>query len=361
MDKQPHLLVCISAHGFGHVAQTAPVLNALYARMPNLRITVRSLAPLQHLSSRIHVPFDYVRASRDIGMVMSSALDVNVKASANAYRAMHRDWGAKVRHEATALRELAPDFMLSNVGYLSLAAANRVGIPCAAMSSLNWADIFRHYCGAISGTHHITTQMQVAYNNADAFLCLTPGMPMEELYHRQVIGPVADVGQHRRDEINTRLNLHPDEKLVLVSLGGIAGHLSMSHWPRLPGMRWLVPADWRSTHPDAHVLESLNMPFGDILASVDVLICKPGYGSFVEAACSGVSVLYCSRDDWPETVALAGWLAEHGMCWEVSRAALESGNFKEILAELLAWPRPKPVVPTGIAEAADWLETRLRA
>ena len=76
MDKQPHLLVCISAHGFGHVAQVAPVLNALGERMPDLRLTVRATAPLVHLQSRIRIPFNYVRDSGDIGMLMSSALDV---------------------------------------------------------------------------------------------------------------------------------------------------------------------------------------------------------------------------------------------------------------------------------------------
>ena len=360
MDKQFHLLVCISAHGFGHVAQTAPILNLLHARMPALRITIRTMSPLTHLQSRIHVPFDYIREPSDIGMLMTSALDVNVKASADAYHAMHRDWGAKVMREATALRELAPDFVLSNVGYLPLAGANRIGVPCAAMSSINWADIFAHYCGAISGAHHITTQMQVAYNNAEAFLRFTPSMPMRELYHQQVIGPVAAAGQYRRAEINTCLNMHPDEKLVLVSLGGIAGNLPMDAWPRLPGVRWLVPADWRSMHPDAHVLESLNMPFSDVLASADALICKPGYGSFVEAACSGVPVMYSNRDDWPESVFLAQWLAEHGLCREVSRAALESGSFSGPLLELLAQPRPQPVAPAGIVEAVDWLEKRLR-
>jgi len=360
MDKQSHLLVCISAHGFGHVAQTAPVLNALHARMPDLRITIRSMASMEHLRSRIHVPFDYVREGSDIGMLMSSALDVNVKASADAYQQVHRDWGSRVMREASALREFSPDFVLSNVGYLPLAGANRAGIPCAAMSSLNWADIYAHYGAGISGTHHITTQMLVAYNSAEVFLSLTPGMPMNDLYHRQVIGPIAEVRQSRRGEINNRLNMHPDEKLVLVSLGGITGRLPTERWPRLPGVRWLVPADWRSMHPDAFVLESLEMPFGDVLASVDALVCKPGYGSFVEAACAGVPVLYGSRADWPETAALTQWLAEHAISREVSRLALESGDFATALEAVLNQTKPQPVAPTGIAEAVDWLEKRLR-
>lgn len=53
-----HLVVSISGHGFGHVAQTAPILNLLHERMPQVRITVRSAVPAEHLHSRIHAPFE---------------------------------------------------------------------------------------------------------------------------------------------------------------------------------------------------------------------------------------------------------------------------------------------------------------
>ena len=45
------------------------------------------------------------------------------------------------------------------------------------------------------------------------------------------------------------------------------------------------------------------MNFADLLASSDALLCKPGYGSFVEAASCGVPVLYVARPDWPESLS----------------------------------------------------------
>ena len=35
MRNTPHLVVSITGHGFGHVAQTAPVLNRLISFFPN--------------------------------------------------------------------------------------------------------------------------------------------------------------------------------------------------------------------------------------------------------------------------------------------------------------------------------------
>ena len=359
ISNKPHLLVFISAHGFGHIAQTAPVLNALRQRLPKLRLTLDCAAPPAHLHARIHGDFKLLPESADIGMLMSSALDVRVEHSAAAYRRAHRDWPRRVEEEARRLQSLAPDFILSNVGYLPLAAARLAGIPCAAMCSLNWYDIYSHYCAGLPDADEISQQIRASYAGAEAFLRLTPGMEMADLPNRRLIGPIAEVGRNRRDEINTQLRLAPAEKLVLVSLGGIASRLPIELWPRLQGVRWLVQADWGAAHPAAVVLESLRLPFGDILASSDALICKPGYGSFVEAACGGVPVLYVSRADWPETGALTQWLHGHSLGREVSRQMLEKGTFADELQSLWQAPRPAPIQPTGVAQAAAWLAEKL--
>jgi hypothetical protein len=123
-----HLVVSISGHGFGHVAQTAPVLNLLHERAPELRLTVRSSVPLAHLRSRIHVPFEHLPSEGDIGMVMSSALDVRTEESVARYRAFHADWDTRVDSEARLLHDLGADMVFSNVGYLPVAGAQRAGI-----------------------------------------------------------------------------------------------------------------------------------------------------------------------------------------------------------------------------------------
>lgn len=352
----PHLVVSISGHGFGHVAQTAPILNRLYERMPQLRITVRTSVPLSHLRSRIHAPFAYLPCEGDIGMRMSSALDVCVDESRAAYRVFHADWKARSAAEARLLRELEADFMLSNVGYLPLAGAQRAGIPNAALCSLNWADIYRHYCGE----DEITAQIRDCYARADVFLRATPGMAMPDLPNLVPVAPIAATGANRREALDRLLKLAPGERLVLISLGGIDTPLSIERWPRIHGARWLVQKNWQANHPDAIVLETLPMDFSDLLASSDALICKPGYGSFVEAACSGVPVLYVRRPDWPESPALIAWLEQHGLCREISRSALEQGNFADVLDELWGATQPEPIIPEGADQVVEWIMERLQ-
>lgn len=183
-------------------------------------------------------------------------------------------------------------------------------------------------------------------------------MAMNDLPNLVPVAPIAAVGANRRDELNRHLGLSKEEKLVLVSLGGIASRLPVERWPRIGGVRWLVQGSWQVSHPDAIEIEPLPLDFGDLLASSDALLCKPGYGSFVEAACSGVPVLYVGPIGWPETPAMVKWLQRHGTCREIPREQLESGNIAGELESLWRMPRAERVMPDGVAQAADWLMRR---
>ncbi|WP_407897436.1 hypothetical protein [Ferrigenium sp. UT5] len=352
---QPHLVVSISGHGFGHLAQTAPVLNRLHQLLPRMRLTVRSGLPLAHLRSRIHVPFAHLGSEGDLGMAMSSALDVLAAESRAAFARFHAGWERRVADEARLLRELGADMVFANVGYLPLAAAQHAGIANAALCSLNWFDIYRHYCG----DDDIAARMFASYAQADAFLRATPGMAMATLPNLVPVAPVADSGANRRDELDRHLGLSREERLVLVSLGGIASRLPLEGWPRIDGVSWLVQESWQVRHPDAIVLESLPLPFSDLLASCDALLCKPGYGSFVEAACSAVPVVYVNRADWPESPALIAWLQQHGTCREVSRTMLERGDLAGALHAVWRAPRREPIIPRGNDDVANWLAHHL--
>ena len=341
-----HLFVDISSHGFGHFAIAAPVLNAVAEMCPNLRLTVRSGLPLAKLRQRIAPPFEHIEATSDFGYVMHDALSIDLAATADAYRAAHTDWPTRIAAEASFLEHLRPDVVLSNVSYLPLAGAAIAGIPALAICSLNWADLFAHFFGHEDWAAPIHAEMLDAYRAAAKFIRITPAMAMADLTNTVMVGPVASLG-HRRD-----LGLNGD-KAVLIALGGIDHHLPVDHWPRLPGIRWLVAEHWQCSHPDAIPYERFGLSFTDLLCSADAIVTKPGYGTFTEAACNGAPVLYQRRADWPEQECLIDWLRDHGRCREISGADLEAGDLSGPLAKL--WQQAPLRVPQadGAREAAE--------
>ncbi len=347
------LFVDISPHGLGHLAQMAPVLNALHDRQPGLALVIRSGLDLHQLQSRIGAPFLHLHESSDFGYVMHDAVRIDMAASAHAYQTAHEDWEGRVAAESRLLAGLNISHVLSDVSYLPLAGAARAGLPAAALCSLNWADLFLHFFGHETWATPIHEQMLAAYDSARGFLRCEPAMPMQNLGNTLAIAPVIPTLPQRRKPVGA----WPTEgvRRILIAMGGITMRLPLEDWPRHPGVEWWVPEEWHCTHPDARSHNCRGAAFTTLLAGMDAIITKPGYGTFVEAAALGVPVLYQAREDWPEQQVLTDWLKQHARCAVVEPQVLAAG---EVLAELeTLWSLPPaPGFPVhGADQAADWL------
>lgn len=354
----PHLLLDISAHGLGHLGQVAPIINALAQRVSGLRLTVKSALPRARLEARLALPFAHVEGASDFGFRMLDAMRIDRVATAEDYRRFHANWPQRVADEADAMRKLQPDFVLCDVAYLPLAAAARCGIAAAAMSSLNWADLVALEFADDAWAAPVIEEMRDAYRTAP-FLALTPAMPMPWLPEVITVGPVAMRGQGRRQMLCSLLGIDPLARVVLVALGGLAGSLPVEEWTGGSDIVWLVSRDWKISHPRCRDFEVAGWSFPELLASVDAVVCKPGYGTFTEAACAGVPVAYLRRESWPEQEPLIEWLRRVGVAAEVTEEVLVSGAVSALLDRLWAVGRPQAVEPVGVGEAAEWLTARM--
>jgi hypothetical protein len=332
-------------------------LNALRQRRPAIRLTVQSMLPKAVLRERISGDFVVIAGAADFGMLMVDALEAKVAESLAAYRAFHAEWGERLAWQERVLREAAPDGVLADIPYLTLAAAARLNLPALALCSLNWADILQGYCANEPDLAVLRAPILAAYNSAVAFLQPAPSMPMPELDNARPIGPIAALGRNRRAEIDRRLGLREGATLVLMGLGGVDMRPPLENWPEFPGVRWLTPPDWEVARADRVNWAALSdCSMLDLIRSCDVLFTKPGYGAFTEAACNGTRVLYVERDDWPEEPWLSDWLMAHGNGVKIGRRQLATGDVAEPLSALLDQPAKPPVAPTGAVEAAEWLE-----
>ncbi len=347
----PHIVATVSGHGFGHLSISAPVLNRLCRDIPELRLTIISGLPRERLRTRIRGPFTYQHSVIDSGVAMDPDLSVRVNETADTYRRLHDNWNERIRDYAGTLKLLDCDLVLSNVSCLSLAAAKHQGLPAVAICSLNWADIYHYYCRHNREFGRVHEQMTAAYQSAAVFLKPTPCMPMSELANTRQVGPIAESGTDRKAEICSQLDIDPNRKLVLVAMGGHDLQLSID-WPELDDICWLVSRGEETNHPNVAVFEDLGLPFLDLLASCDLLIGKPGYGSFTEAACMGKPVLYILRPDWPEEHYLVQWLKQQSLCKELTPRRLRNSEFVEDVLDLLnddpLSARPEPA---GVSEA----------
>lgn len=316
-----------------------------------MRLTIQTGLPRDFLATR-YSGFDYVPEIADFGFYMVSATGIDLDASFAGYRRLHADFDSLVTMESERLRRALPDLILSNVAYVPLAAAARAGIPGVAMSSLNWADMFAHYLGDRPGAADILADMRRAYGQATWFLRCCPAQVMTVPNLRD-IGPIGRPGVDRRGE----MKVGHGRRIGLIAFGGIDHSLPLVDWPELPGWLWLSSLNDLPERPDLMPWREAGIDsFTDVIASVDVVVTKPGYGTFTEAGMSGTPVLYLPRPDWPESPHLDIWLSNHTRSLSVTVDNLCGPDLPALLQMLFSLPVPRVAEPTGVAEAADILD-----
>jgi hypothetical protein len=360
--KSPHLLLALSGHGYGHLAQCAPVANALRADIPELQLSVCSELPREVLAERLDGLFAYRCVELDPVLRMFNAWEVDVPASQQVYRGFHAHWEAGLQQDVELLRQFSPDVVLADIPYRILLAAAQLDMTAVAMCSLNWADIYAAYCKGDRADRHLLAQMMSGYRAAHTFLTPQPAMPMPQLDNTRVIGPIARRGVRQKALLCKQSGIAETMNIVLVALGGIVTEMPLQSWPRMDDTVWLfTTATGRVKRDDLLQVSALGLPYIDVLASVDLVLTKPGYGTYAEAVCNAVPVLSIERPDWPETAVLNQWAQQHGHLELMTREQFYSGTFVPQVRSLLAKNSGTGMHPAGIKQAAALIQSLLPA
>ncbi len=136
-----HILFVVSNHGYGHLSQIAPVVNALKQANPEYTVSIQTALPLEILSARIKVPFNYIDFDGDVGLLMDDAVTVKTEATKLAYRTFHNQWEDNFQKQLDILQSCKVDLVIEDIPYLPLLAAQELNLKTIAVCSLNWADI----------------------------------------------------------------------------------------------------------------------------------------------------------------------------------------------------------------------------
>lgn len=335
----------ITPHGFGHAAITLAVVDALDAVWPTgCDVTFVTTLPESLLRQRWGRPCTVVphAAATDFGMVMASSTDVEVAASLKAYGEAHLAWEEVVAMEVGVLAGVRPDVVVSSISYGALEAARRLGVPSIGLGPFTWREVLAAYVGEEKSAAPILEVMRTAYAGADALIATTPAVAMDYANLR-VVGPVGVPGRRRRGDLEAAMGLGASQRAAFVSLGGIAESSPVACWPEVSGWRWV--------EPDA--IKAAGLSVSEAIASCDAVITKPGYGTFVEAACAGTPLLYRARPDWPETAGMAAWAARYVPCLCIDAESFSAGALDCHLHMMLQGGRRPLGEPSGNREAAE--------
>jgi hypothetical protein len=358
----PLIWAAISGHGFGHAAQTVPVLNALGRLVPTLRVLLRTTVPGSFFKDRLMVPWEISAVQQDVGCIQHGPMSIDVEATWLEHQRFHSTWNSRLQTEVDAMRAAHPDVILADTPYLALAAGKAAGIPTVALASFTWDLILSEYQAPSSiDSRAIMESIRQAYGHADLALRITPSPKIESFSQLVDIQPIAEPASSARERLVTRLVLSPEEQTVLIGFGGIPlTSVPFKKLESLSGYRFLFDGPVPQDSTRFLSTQSIQLSFKTLMASVDIIMTKPGYGTLVEAVALQTPVVYVRRYNFGDEQSLVDYLHQYGRGVELSMSDFEQGQWVPALQKSLALPLPiAPPPPTGASGAATALATFL--
>ncbi|MCE2596551.1 hypothetical protein K6Y31_17285 [Motilimonas cestriensis] len=351
-----HICFSITHHGFGHGAISCAVMAQLQALAPGIKLTILSTIPLSYFTPRLQQPFDLIPIGSDFGMVMHSAISVDVASSERQYTQLQQEWSAKVAAEQALLANLNPDLVISNISPITLAAAHNLAIPSISICPFNWSQILANYSNDPGLTNELIPLMDQAYASVVKALKPQPHVPNPKSLNELAIGPICQAGNKQRTALRQALGISLNTKIGLIALGGLSVPMDLSQWPEKSDWIWLVDQASPAARTDMRHYTDTDMAFLDLVFSVDLVITKPGYGTYTELALAGTKAITLARPDWPETPYLNQFLSQYISCSEIPLEQLVKADFNSLIDKVMATSNPAaPTWHAGASEAADYI------
>jgi L-arabinokinase len=356
-------LVCyISGHGFGHASRVMEVLNALWLRRPDLTVTIRTPAARWIFDFNLLGRFDHAHSRLDVGAVQHDSLSVDPEGTLQAYADILTRKEALIGAEVNALARCRPHLVFADIPGLAFDIAARLGIPAVAMTNFSWDWIYADYVRDFPAYTNVVEDLRVSYAHATLLLRLPLHGDLSAFPRIRDIPFVARKARLTRADVRRRLCLPHDERIVLLSFGGIG--VALRRAPAAPpGVSFISNQTPSSSPPppwcraiQTAAMAAAEVRYEDLVAASDAVITKPGYGIVAECIANGTPMVYTPRGRFAEYACLIPGIETHLPHALISNDDLYMGRWRQSLEAVFAQPRRTPDIDTcGAGVAADAL------
>ncbi len=352
----------ISGHGFGHASRQIEVINAFGALDAGTRIVVRTSAAHWLFDRTVRVPFTFLAGEVDTGVVQIDSLRLDEAATIRRAEAFHGTLVERAGAEAALLREHGARLVVADAPALGCAAAAAAGVPSIVCANFTWDWIYAGY----DPDADVIRRIREAYGKAQAAWRLPMHGGFETFTRIEDVPFIARHARHGRDETRRLLNLPIEKPLALVSFGGYGvNDLDLAALDCLDHVGIVdTGAPARGTPPagvafvDVGHVYGIGLRYEDLVAAVDVVVTKPGYGIVSECIANERPMLYTSRGRFAEYDVMVGEMPRYLRCRYIRQDDLRAGRWRDPLEELRAQPAP-PETPR--TDGADVVAAKIRS
>ena len=359
----------ISGHGFGHASREVEIIHALAARRPDVRIVIRSAVSPSLLHRTLKVPFDLRPGPCDTGIVQASSVSHDDEATVREAIAFYESFDERIAAEIRSLAHDDAALIVGDAAPMACEVAARLGVPGVVISNFTWDWIYETHPGMAAAAPWIVPRIRSAYRLATQALELPFAGGLEIFADVTRLPLVARRPTRSRRDTRAHFGIAPDKRAALLSFGGyglpdldLAAIDARGEWTFVTTDRSSaggpVNVDDLVFVEESAFIDS-GFRYEDLVAAVDAVVTKPGYGIIAECIVSGTAMLYTSRGDFREYDLLVREMPRYLRARFISQPDLFAGKFSAGLTALLTQPPPPEHMAANGAEVAAEILTSL--
>ena len=234
-------------------------------------------------------------------------------------------------------------------------AAARAGLPRIAIGNFSWDWIYEPYIEADPRWQAAVDAFRTDYAAADVLLQYPLSPDMSATFPRRIGIPLpARPGRPRRAELAARTGADPARRWILLSFTTLDWTPdALARVAAIADTEFFTvrPLEWQGI-PNIHAVDRGEFPFSDIVATVDAVLSKPGFGILADCAANGKPLIYADRENFAEYPVLERAIKTRFLHVHIPAADLYAGNLAPSLDALASAPPPPSRLPLGGDTAA---------
>ncbi len=354
MAEAKSIAYYISAHGYGHGVRSCDVIRALNEMRPDLRIYAVTTMPESFLRNRLHSGSNtFRRAAFDLGMVQSDSIRVDVPATLREILKIYDRRCELIEQEVAFLERHDIAAIVVDIPSIPLEAAARAGRPRLAVGNFGWNWIYSEFVPLDRRWKEIVGAIEEGYRQADLLLRLPFSESMEVFPRIENLPVLASPGRNRRSEIAKMTGARERNPWILVSFTSLAWDdyalSSVEHCKEYEFFT-VLPLAWERSN--IFPIDRERVPFSDVMASVDAVLSKPGYGVISECIVNGKPLVYADRENFLEYHVLEDAIKRYLRNVHIPSELLYRGDLSGALNALKQAPDPSERPEVGGATVA---------
>jgi len=365
----PSVFFYISGHGFGHASREIETINALLAHAARSHdIVVRTSTAPWLFDRTVRGAFTFLAGPCDTGVIQIDSLRLDARETIERAADFYRRLPEHIEREVAHLRGHDARLVIADAPPLACAAARAAGVPAIVLSNFTWDWIYEGYEQELRSAPDLIPAIRQAYAGASEAwrLPLHGGFAS---FNRVIDVPfIARHASSAPGLVRERLGLPAGRRLALSSFGGYGVTDFDAH--RLDCLdEWTVIITGSGDAPhlppgacylDERRIYESGLRYEDLVAAVDAVVTKPGFGIVAECLANATAMLYTSRGRFVEYDVMIAGMPQFLRCEYVPLDDMLAGRWREALARLMRQPAPPERPRTdGAAVVAQMIVERL--